>query len=190
VVRLPPSMWVTWVQIPCMKGSTSSRAPQARPPYPTHQCKSLWIKASAKCINIYINIQSTEPALPSHPWLFRKIKPSMRPGHPPLATSAMTGGTAFVPGPTVTVAECTALLQNNVRVGVQHDDELVWIITLHHIYLADSFIPSYQQVRSTNVGLVRKFGIEPPTFKLNSDHFISWTTKSTLHTHLLQLGWV
>ena len=34
-----------------MKGSTSSRGPWARPPYPTS--KSLWIEASAKCINIY-----------------------------------------------------------------------------------------------------------------------------------------
>jgi len=33
VVRLAPLMWVTWVQIPCMKGTTSSRGPQARPLY-------------------------------------------------------------------------------------------------------------------------------------------------------------
>jgi len=37
VVRLLPFMWVMWVQIPC----TSSRGPQARPPYPTGlTCKS------------------------------------------------------------------------------------------------------------------------------------------------------
>jgi len=49
VVRLPPFMWVTWVQIPCMKTTTSSRGPQARPPY---MLKLLWIKVSAKCTNI------------------------------------------------------------------------------------------------------------------------------------------
>jgi len=34
VVRMPPFMWVMWVQVPCMKGTTSIEGPQARPPYP------------------------------------------------------------------------------------------------------------------------------------------------------------
>jgi len=61
VGHLPPDMWVTWVQFPCMKGTTSSRGPQARPPYLLYMPKSLWIKASAKCINIYrLQIQVAE----------------------------------------------------------------------------------------------------------------------------------
>lgn len=48
----------------------------------------------------------------------RDGKESRQTGLTPLATAAVTGGAALVPGTAVSVAECTTLLQNEMRVWV------------------------------------------------------------------------
>ena len=58
VVRLPPFMWVTWVQIltPLKVLPPVGVLRQDPLTLPAYQCKSLWIKANRICIKI--NIQS------------------------------------------------------------------------------------------------------------------------------------